>query len=62
MNISTMHSMDDPSEHSGGDQPRQAALSHELFATVTDELRRLATVIFNDSSAQRTLQPTALVN
>lgn len=35
---------------------------NDFFATVTDELRRLATVIFNDSSGQKTLQPTALVN
>lgn len=54
--------MDSPTNYSDSDQARQTIYSHELFETVTDELRRLATVIFNDSSGQQTLQPTALVN
>lgn len=54
--------MDSPTNYSDGDQARQTIYSHELFETVTNELRRLATVIFNDSSGQQTLQPTALVN
>lgn len=44
-------------DHSGSPE-----FSNDFFASVTDELRRLATVIFNDSTGQKTLQPTALVN
>ncbi|MBL4592066.1 MAG: sigma-70 family RNA polymerase sigma factor [Phycisphaerales bacterium] len=54
--------MESPKDNSGGDQVRPIAYSHELFETVSDELRRLATVVFNDSSGQKTLQPTVLVN
>lgn len=54
--------MDTSTDSSGDDQTNQRIYSHELFETVTEELRRLATVIFNDSSGQQTLQPTALVN
>ncbi|PCI11666.1 RNA polymerase subunit sigma-70 [bacterium] len=57
-----MHGMGHSPDNSGDDQPYLGAFSPELFETVTDELRRLATVIFNDSSGQQTLQPTALVN
>lgn len=54
--------MDSSTDSSGDDQSNQNIYSHEFFETVTEELRRLATVIFNDSSNQQTLQPTALVN
>jgi RNA polymerase sigma factor (TIGR02999 family) len=40
----------------------ESSLGHQFFANATDELRRLAQVIFSDSASQKTLQPTALVN
>lgn len=62
MDFAIINPMDSSTDRSGDDQINQNICSHELFEIVTEELRRLATVIFNDSSDQQTLQPTALVN
>lgn len=50
-----------PSRNEAG-EPNPGIFEGDIFGVVTDELHRLASVIFHGNNGERILQPTALVN